>query len=260
MLEGKTILIGKEPGNGRLLVAVKGAGTDTIGPIGCVPASVSRCKPAEDVGHCQLSIDQDSVMTLTNLKPQNVTYVNGMEIITKRVTADSNITLGKDRYAVDLNTVLEKARKLVSQASASQPPKPKKPAEALSIKHLEKVWNDYERKMEEIAYKQQKRGRNRTLPILLSSASATISALMARFFGVQTLWVSIPISVLITIIYVINFMVKDTSMEDKKKAKDYLIDNYVCPHADCNHFLGYSEYKILRQNKACPYCKKPIKE
>lgn len=251
MLEGKTILIGKEPGSGRLLVAVKGVGTVTIGPDGCVPASVSRCKPAEDAGHCRLSIDQNSVMTLTNLKPQNVTYVNGMEIITKRVTADSNITLGKDRYAVDLNTVLEAARKLVKQ---------KKPTEALSIKHLEEVWNAYEHMMEEIAEKQRKRARYRILPILLSSASTTISALIAHFFGVQTLWVSIPISVLITIIYVISFMAKDTSMEDKNKANDYLIENYVCPHADCKHFLGYSKYKIIRQNKICPYCRQPIKE
>lgn len=87
-LKGKTILVGKEPGQGRLLVAVLETGkAAAIGSPGCVPNSVSRCKPADGVAHVKITIDQSENMVLTNMKPQNVTFINGTEIVSKHVTA-----------------------------------------------------------------------------------------------------------------------------------------------------------------------------
>ena len=68
-LKGKTILIGKEPSQGRLLVALPGSGKSAaIGLPGSVPASVSRCRPAEGIAHAKISIDQSGNIILTNLK------------------------------------------------------------------------------------------------------------------------------------------------------------------------------------------------
>ena len=78
-LRGKTILIGKEPGNGRLLISVNIKGqvkNTTLGEMGCVPSCVSRCIPSDGVAHCKIDIDISGNITLTNAKPQNTTCVN----------------------------------------------------------------------------------------------------------------------------------------------------------------------------------------
>ena len=67
-LKGKTILIGKEPEQSRLLIAIKGTSQiTTLGQIGSVPNSVSRCKPTEGVAHCQIEIDLRRHFNCTNL-------------------------------------------------------------------------------------------------------------------------------------------------------------------------------------------------
>ena len=57
------------------------------------------------------------------------------------------------------------------------------------------------------------------------------------------------------VMYLKIYNEKDTSVEDRKKAQNELIDNYICPNPKCKHFLGQQPYKVLRQNKNCPYCK-----
>ena len=111
-LKGKTILIGKEPGQGRLLVAIQGNGKSAaIGAPGSVPACVSRCKPSEGVAHAKITVDQTGNMTITNMKPQNVTFVNGSEIASKRVSSSNTVELGKDRFSINLPVVIETAKK-----------------------------------------------------------------------------------------------------------------------------------------------------
>ena len=84
-LKGKTIYIGKEQEHGRLIVAVQGYNeTAQLGSPGSVPKSVSRCMPSEGVAHAKISVDPNGDMTLVNMKQQNVTYVNGAEIVPSR--------------------------------------------------------------------------------------------------------------------------------------------------------------------------------
>ena len=92
-LKGKTILIGKEPGQGRLLVSV--SGKTAVGASNSVPNSVSRCKVAEGVAHAKITVDQSGNMVLTNMKTENVTYVNGSEIASKRILPSNTVELGK---------------------------------------------------------------------------------------------------------------------------------------------------------------------
>ncbi len=134
-LKGKTILVGKEPGNGRLFVSVKINGqpkTAAIGEMNSVPNSVSRCKPAENTAHCKIEVDATGNLVVTNLKPQNVTYVNGAEIVSKKVKSNGMIELGKDRYSVSVNTIIETASKIV----ATVIPTPPSPPEEYSCMHL----------------------------------------------------------------------------------------------------------------------------
>lgn len=251
-LKNKVIFVGKEPDYGRLLVAMEVNGQTkvaVIGEKGNVPNSVSRCKPTEGVAHCKISIDKEGIMTLVNLKPQNVTYVNGSEIISKKITADSEVELGKDKYLIPIDKIIETAKKMVGTVA----PKAK------TIRHLEKVWREYETRNEEITRRLQNKQRKRMLPIVIGSASGLISPVCAWFSG-NTLYVTIPIALISLLIYVKLLVEKDTSVEDRKVAQDKLIDNYVCPHEDCNHFLGVQPYKVIRQNRKCPYCGKPWTE
>lgn len=250
MLEGKTILIGKEPGNGRLLIAVKGGGsikTAIIGEIGCVPGTVSRCKPAEDVGHCKLTIDQNSNMTLTNLKPQNVTYVNGTEIMTKRVSPDSEIALGKDRYSINLNSILEIAKKLVGQGAAQGQQKQIE----VSIKPLKKVWGDYNKQLKAIKIRQKNIGIFARVPIVFTMLGGGVSTLMPDIRPYAIVFTFIALVITVIGIYK---QVTDKSMDEQEKLTEKFQNTYVCPNPECRHFVGNQPYNILRQNKKCPYC------
>ena len=125
VLKGKTILVGKEPRNGRLFVSVKVKGqpkTAAIGEMNSVPNSVSRCKPAEDTAHCKIEVDNSGNVIVSNLKPQNVTYVNGVEIVSKSVKPNGFIELGKDRFSVGVSTILETASKIVVSVCPPPPP------------------------------------------------------------------------------------------------------------------------------------------
>ena len=142
-LKGKTILIGKEPGQGRLLVAIQGNGKSAaIGAPGSVPACVSRCKPSEGVAHAKITVDQTGNMTITNMKPQNVTFVNGSEIASKRVSSSNTVELGKDRFSINLPVVIETAKKIVTVVGPQPPQPPTNPTKKFNISHLKRVWDN----------------------------------------------------------------------------------------------------------------------
>lgn len=247
-LKNKTILIGKEPDRGRLLISIQINGQTkaaAIGEPGSVPNCVSRCKPAEGVAHCKIVVDNNGSLTITNLKSQNVTFVNGTEIESKKISPEAKVALGRDMYPISINAVMTTATKLVG----SVPPPPPEPK---PINYLEAVWVKYETTMDKIAEYIQIKAKKRLLPMVIGSASGLIAPLLAAVSGAATLYITAPISIISFIIYLKIYNEKDTSIEDKKAAQDELMDNYICPH--CNHFLGQQPYKILRQNKKCPYC------
>ncbi len=248
-LNGKAILIGKEPGQGRLCISVVVNGKPlaaVMGTPGCVPSCVSRCKPSEGMAHCKIEVDPSGKMTLVNLKPQNVTYVNDVEIESKRINPYSSITLGRDKYAIDLDAVLRTAVKLAD--SVPQPPK------EYSIKHLEKIWDEYELALDKIQRYQQNKARRRLVPIMVGFASTILAPIFATTLTLSSLYVTLPIAAISFILYIKLYMEKDSSFEDKKKATNQFQDNYVCPNPQCRHFMGYQPYKILKQNKKCLYC------
>ena len=253
-LKNKAIFIGKEPGQGRLLIAMNVNGqmkAAALGMVNSVPASVSRCKPGESVAHCKIEIDAKGAMVVTNMKAQNVTYVNGAECISKKITEKSSISLGADMYSIDIKEILETAKKLVG----TMPPPPPSPK---SIRYLEKVYDEYETALESIAYRQQEKGKQRMLPMIISMSSGALSVILGLVIPGGVVYITGAITVISLFIYIKMYNEKDNSIEEKKAANNKYIDNYVCPH--CEHFLGNQPYKVLRQNKNCPYCKGAWKE
>lgn len=238
------IYVGKDPEKGVISAAVELQGkfkAVVLPELGNVPASVSRLIPAAGKSHCRIEVQPDGSMLIENMNPANATYVNGNEIVKKRVAGDAKVELGVDRFPLDLDAVL-------SSVSSVLP---------ASIAPLEAVWNEYERRKEAIAKKQLDKGRKRLLPMIIGAVSGILAPIL-RTLGTGTLYITVPIAVVSSLIYIRMFSEKDTSIEDNKAAQDYLIDNYICPK--CGHFLGNIPYKVLRQNKKCSYCGKEWRE
>ena len=248
-LKGKTILVGKEPGNGRLFVSVKINGqpkTAAIGEMNSVPNSVSRCKPAENTAHCKIEVDSIGNLTVTNLKPQNVTYVNGTEIVSKKVKSNGTIELGKDKYSINVGTIVETAKKIVD--SVLPPP----PAEC-SIRHLEKVWKKYHGGNIEMAKEQQHMAAKQSLTPILTVGSGVAVSVFA-FISPFAMVIGIPISAYGVFLMYKNYKARknDTTIDDKEMLSADFERNYVCPK--CGHFLGYRSFFLVSQDKKCIYC------
>lgn len=253
-LNGKTILVGKEPGQGRLRVAVQGLPkTGALGAVGSVPASVSRCKPEEGVAHCKIAVAADGIMTITNMKPQNVTYVDGMEVMSKRITTSSQVALGMERYPVSVATILQVAEKLL-------PPPPPPPPKEYSIRHLEAVWEDYDRaKMGMLIEQQRKANQQRLQGILQQIGMLAVL--------IPSVLPQVPIPSWLRVVFVVAglgvavylwirgnkpdelFAVKQKKLDEEMEKK------YVCPNPECRHTLPFKKYSLLMQDKGCPYCK-----
>lgn len=282
-LKGKTILIGKEPGQGRLLVSVGGK-TAAIGAPGSVPGSVSRCMPAEGVAHAKIAVDQQGNMVITNIKAQNVTFVNGAEVASKRLLPSAVVELGKDRFNINLPVVLDTAEKLAALtqqggggnvsgggnvngsggniSGGGHGGNAGGANQVFNITHLKRVWDTYEGEMDRIAKQQEEMGKKRMLPIMVGSLSGVASPLLATLVAVNTLYFTVPVAAVSFGLYFMNYRKKDTSYEERKAANDRLTDEYVCPNPDCNKFLGYSPYKLLKKQYSmqCPYCKSKFVE
>lgn len=249
-LKGKTILIGKEPGQGRLAVVVGGK-AGLIGAPGSVPGCVSRLK--DGTGHCQITVGHDGSLTIKNLKEANVTYVNGATIVSKRIDLNSLVELGKDHYVIDVKTVLQAAAKLLPQVV---PPPP--PVKEFSIKHLERVWNNYHDGNIEIKKRCQNLAASQSFTPILTLGSTAISAVAAPLNLGLYIWpVTVPLIVIGVCLMVRNYNRRknDTSIEDSEKLLEEFQRNYVCPNPDCKRFFGNQSYTVIRQQKICPLCK-----
>ena len=256
-------MIGKEPGQGRLLVSVKVNGQvkmAAVGAVGSVPASVSRCLPTEGKAHCKIEMDEGGGMVITNLKSANVTYVDGMEVMSKKITVASRVELGKDRYAVNVGTVAEVARKLAG--GGSQPGD--KSGKEYSISSLRQVWDRYHDELFDLQKRQKNLGLIKSLYIpctLLSSGAGFLAKHIGLTEGAAQAVSYVLYGVAAFILfYGLYRSFTDKSLEEKEQIGERFEHDYVCPNPECRHFLGYQKYDILRQNKNCPYCKCKWKE
>lgn len=248
-LKGKTILVGKEPGNGRLYIAVIINGqpkVTAIGGMNSVPNSVSRCKPAEGVAHCKIVVDFNGSITVTNLKPQNVTYVNGAEIVSKKVRENGVIELGKGRFSVSVSAIIETACKIVATVSPSSSAQS---SEVHSIRHLKKIWDEYNGKMREIKIRQRNIGLLSSIPMAFSMLGGLIAGVAPEIRELALLFTGIALLIMLFGFYK---RFTDKSIEETEKITEDFQQEYVCPK--CHHFMGMQPYNILRQNKKCPYC------
>lgn len=249
LLKGKTILVGREPEKGRLLLSVKINGQNKILAMGtphCVPNTVTRCLPNEDKAHCKIEVIDDNNVKITNLKESNCTMVDGCSVDFIVTNKNKVIMLGADNFQVNVGNILNALKKIIDGGGGGDV--------VISVRHLEKVWNDYASSLEKIQRQQMERGKKRLIPPIITSVSSVLTTILTIVIGTKTLFLTLPLTILTIIYWMKIYNEKDTSIEDRKKAEDVLIDNYICPR--CNSYIGLQKYKVLRKNyTTCPHCK-----
>lgn len=246
-LKDKEILIGREPERGRLLVAMDVKGQmklGAIGEIGSVPVGVSRCRPDEGTAHCIIKIDSEGALTLSNGNSKNATHVNGVSIETKTITCDSKISLGNESYSVDVNAIIEVAKRLLNDGG-------------YSINHLNEVWETFDGELYELQKRQKSLALVKSLympcTVLSTMAGFAFKQLGLSEGTTETVSFIMYLVAAVVLFYGLYRTYADHSLEERKQIEQKCQDEYVCPH--CKHFLGFQAYRILRQNKNCPYCK-----
>ena len=172
--------------------------------------------------------------------------------MSKKIKSNANIQLGKDRYSVNVNTIIETASKIV--ASVCPPPPP--PAEEYSIKPLKIVWDNYHDESIKLKKRGQELGAAQSFTPILTLGSTAISAIAAPLGFANVCFVTIPLIIVGVILMIRNYNRRknDTSIEDGERLLEEFQHKYVCPNPECKHFLGMQSYIVLRQTKKCPWC------
>lgn len=241
-LNGKTILVGRDPKTCKLMISVfendEVIKTGVIGPANSVPNSVSRCIPTEDKAHCSIVVDQTGNMTLKNLKQQNITYVDDVAIASKAITTQSNVALGKDKFVVKVSDILNGAAKMIGAKPVMSPEL------AYSIDHLEKIWEDYQKSIKKANVKNR-------IPLVFTMSVSLISILSSIFSWPKEV-TYISLAIVVTGILYLSYSMFCAS-DGTFKIKREFEKKYVCPK--CGYSLGYQSYTVLTINKQCSHCK-----
>jgi hypothetical protein len=203
-----------------------------------MPNTISRIKPNEGTAHCLVFInDISGQMSITNLNPQNSTYVDGEEITCKtRISEHSIVSMGADQYRLDL-------KKLLKNVGFERP---------YSIKHLEKEWNKYDKTLLKLQIDQQKNANKQKLQGLLSLLSTMCVIIPSKI--PQTIRALFVVAALGVGIY---FFVKgnkadNTFVMKKRNLDDEFREIYVCPK--CGYFLGFTSYENVEYKGKCSHC------
>lgn len=237
-----TFILGREPSQmgalgGRFRIAqLPQKQMFYLGTEGSVPKSVSR-------EHCKLEVDEDGNCQIVNLNPENVTYVNGLEVLQKKVTTADRIELGSDKYRVSLADILEAIDEVL--------------VKTVSIEHLQPIWNSFDRELKAIRRREKEEQVNASIPGLITTASVVCGVLpfIPIIVRVVLVCIGFPIA--------IYFFVKRKKNIDKfnvetEQLKGKFHDEYVCPR--CGKFFGFIDYKDLVWQKGCGCCHSKFKE
>lgn len=265
MLKGKTIYIGRNNGDNKLFAYLlinnqpKGA---TFGSVGSVPTSVSRAIPSQSKAHASIDIDSSGKISVKNLNPSNVTFVNGSPVMSKLITDNDKVELGSERYEVPMERVLKAVTQIVKtlQPTQSQQKQSQQQQLTFNISHLERVWNDYHEGSLAIRDKQHKMGLQQRIPMFFTLGSGALTS-VAYSLGWGE-WIKI-VSICMTaigFILMIYFFLESSKFKPAREEdiiREEFQKRYRCPNPACRRFLGQQSYSMMKDqyNMQCPGCK-----
>ena len=224
------IIIGRDQAT-RQLSIVKDGKRKLYGLPNSVPMDVSR-------NHVSLQPLGNGKWQVKNLKEQNVTFVNGIAIESKTVSEKDKIELGNSHYLLSWNALSE----------------PK--VETVDIRPLKSIWEEYDnqRIQNQIAERRFNAARSATgIITMLAIACSFILGHGPIYLVLYALAISV------SVLFTIQAYRKSTEVpQQQRELSKQFQHRYVCPK--CGHFMGFTDYDILIQNDACPYCKAKYKK
>ena len=219
------IIIGRHSST-RQLCIIKGTSQTCYGQANSVPMDVSR-------QHLSLTPMGGGKWLMKNLNEQNVTFVNGLAAESKTVSESDNIELGNSHYLLSWDAV--------------RGPK----VETVDIRPLKIVWQTYNQNNIDLRKKQKNIGLLASLPIAFTMLGGLLSGVASVAFRPYA-YVFTGIAFFV-MVYGLYRRATDNSVDEQERIKKDFQHNYIC--SKCHRFLGFSDYEILSQNDACPYCK-----
>ena len=223
------LIIGRDGATAKLKV-VDGTQVKLYGEAASVPGDVSR-------QHCQLTAIDDNTFVIKNIKAANVTWVNGIEIQTKRITRDDKVQLGQSRYELPLNEILEQVKPNI-----------------VDITPLKAVWEKYNASTIAIRKRQQTNNLLSRIPIFMTMLGGVLIALNE---AIRPYSITFTVIALLIMAYGFYRQATDRAIDKQEQLKKQFQRDYVCPK--CGRFLGFLDYDLLRQNNNCPGCKAKYK-
>lgn len=231
------LTIGREESKHRLLFRVA---DENVVISTAVPNSVSR-------RHCQLTVLDNGKMILQNLSPNNVTWVNDMAIESCAITANDQIHLGYDKFLLDwewINTVVRRARSKTPQE--------------ISIKHLERVYENYKNELDAIQKSQSRLNTIRGITPIITLGAVATSMVMgkewATKYGQGFMMTAYGLAILITVLVFLKSWFDLSKIPQKKEELNQrFLAKFRCPN--CGYFFGYQSFAVINANlDGCPKC------
>ena len=228
------IIIGREEG-ARRLHCVAGGREFNIGAAGSVPLSVSR-------QHCKLTVNGSDI-TIENIKVQNITFVDGNQIVSKTISATSKVQLGEERFLIPLQQILQ----LATGGKVGAPEVP-----TFSLKPLKSVWEEYDRRKMEIQNDAAKSANKQRLQGILSMLGMCVGFIP----GIdQTVRIVIIVAALaIAVYFFIKGSMNESVQQQLHDLDEEFAKKYKCPNPKCGKPFGAVPYRNIEYNKQCFAC------
>ena len=222
-------------GNLRYRLAIKENGnTIFYGNPGSVPKSVSR-------HHCTLEVDDNLVMTLTNVSGNNLMTVNGDDCLKKKgVQLRDEVTLGKDKYPLKLEEIVKGVYS----------------KQKYDISHLRNVYDDFEKEKIEMQIKNARFQNYSTISGFIIPLSIVVGTALPENAPkfIRSLFY-IASLIFLGVFFILRHKRAEVGPYKQKELTDKFNDTYVCPNPACGHFLGNQPYRNILKAGSCPYCK-----
>ena len=213
--------------------------------------------------HLSATPTADGRWSIEDLGSTNGTYVNGLPIVTAIVDADTPIMLGSLQTTIgallQLSTPTAQPKAVAKPAAQPTPASTPTADGSVSIKHLEKVYEQYRHDTLEIARRRNHASVYRMLPMaigmplvmgLVGMFTSDMAVKGVCMGGLMALGSTLTLRMI--------------PMGDRLAEQQFDINrrfqvDYSCPC--CHNFMGAAKpYEVLVKQGQCPFCKAKFKE
>lgn len=200
--------------------------------------------PSVSREHCKLTDNGNGTYTLENLG-RNGTFVNGVQILKTTVTPNTTIQLGANTFVRVSDLIPNATPEKISD-------------DGFDISQLESIWETYHDSLIQIQQTQRNNNLLRSASPIFTIGSGAIATLAKTMEWPETIFIiTTALTVFGLLLMIFSFIrsFNDNSIQQKEDATEHFQLKYVCPNPKCKHFMGNQPYKIIKQNKNCPWCK-----